>query len=220
MASFLEEFPVTSLRERILQSLQSEGPSQKVTGDFAVAGTAREQRPLMPAAVLVPLVERPAGLTVLLTQRTDHLIHHGGQISFPGGRVEKHDISPVETALRETEEEIGLHRRYVEVIGFLDQYQTVTGFLITPVVSFVLPAFELQPDPFEVADVFEVPLHFVLNPHNHERRNMVVNGQQRRFYVIPYEDRYIWGATAAMLVSFAQRLADSEAPSPRHTESY
>ncbi len=214
MASFSEKFTLTFLRERIRQSLQPDRPSTKVTGDFAVAGLAREQRPLMPAAVLVPLVDRAEGLTVLLTQRTDHLIHHGGQISFPGGRVEKHDISPVETALRETEEEIGLHRRYVEVIGFLDQYQTVTGFLITPVVSFVAPFFELQPDPFEVAEVFEVPLRFVLNPHNHERRNMVVNGQQRRFYVIPYEDRYIWGATAAMLVSFAQRLADTKAHSP------
>ncbi|HPF59755.1 MAG TPA: CoA pyrophosphatase [Candidatus Competibacteraceae bacterium] len=167
----------------------------------------REERALMPAAVLVPLVERTEGYTVLLTQRTDHLEHHAGQISFPGGRTEEEDASPVETALREAEEEIGLHRRHVvEIAGFLDLYQTVTGFLVTPVVGFITPPFELALDDFEVAEAFEVPLEFILDSRHHEHRSMLYKGQQRQYYVIPYENRFIWGATAAMLVNFAQRL--------------
>jgi 8-oxo-dGTP pyrophosphatase MutT (NUDIX family) len=195
------------MHERIRCCINHEPPATGGHGDYAVAGVAREECFLTPAAVLVPLVDRREGLTVLLTQRTDHLLHHGGQISFPGGRVEEHDTGPVETALRETEEEIGLERHYVEIIGFLDLYQTVTGFLITPVVSFVEPGFALNPDPFEVAEVFEVPLNFILDPRNHELRSWVYKGHERRFYVLPYENRYIWGATAAMLVSFAKRLA-------------
>lgn len=167
----------------------------------------------MPAAVLVPLVERPEGFTVLLTQRTAHLEHHAGQISFPGGRAEDHDRGPVETALREAEEEIGLHRRHVrEIAGFLDLYQTVTGFLVTPVVGFVEPPFELTLDAFEVAEAFEVPLKFVLDPRHHEYRGMYYKGQQRRYYVIPYQNRFIWGATAAMLVGFARRLRNPLLP--------
>jgi 8-oxo-dGTP pyrophosphatase MutT (NUDIX family) len=194
-----------SLQERIRHCLTA--PCEdNITGDFAVAGWPREERTLMPAAVLVPLVQRATGLTVLLTQRTDHLIHHGGQISFPGGRVEHHDANPIETALRETEEEIGLHRRHVDIVGLLDTYQTVTGFSITPVVSFIEPVFELNPDPFEVADVFEVPLSFTMDSRNHQYREKMYQGQPRGFYVIPYENRYIWGATAAMLVHFAHKL--------------
>ena len=160
----------------------------------------------MPAAVLIPLVDRPEGLTVLLTRRTDHLIHHPGQVSFPGGRTEEHDAGPVETALREAEEEIGLHRRHVEIAGFMDLYQTVTGFLVTPVVGFIKPPFELVPDPFEVAEVFEVPLSYVLDPKNHERRSMIFNDRERYFYVLPYKNYYIWGATAAMLVNLYKKL--------------
>ncbi|MCC8993676.1 MAG: CoA pyrophosphatase [Candidatus Contendobacter sp.] len=179
-----------------------------MTGDYAVAGIAAEQRTLTPAAVLAPLIERPDGYTVLLTQRTAHLEHHPGQISFPGGRAEAEDASPVETALREAEEEIGLDRRHVvEIAGFLDLYQTVTGFLITPVVGFVTPPFELKLDAFEVAEAFEVPLDFILDPRHHEQHSMDYQGQPRRYYVIPYENRFIWGATAAMLVGFARRLA-------------
>ncbi|HRY16749.1 MAG TPA: CoA pyrophosphatase [Candidatus Competibacteraceae bacterium] len=180
---------------------------ETLTGDHAVAGMAREERTLLPAAVLIPLIERAEGYTVLLTQRTDHLEHHAGQISFPGGRTEEVDANPVETALREAEEEIGLHRRHVvEIAGFLDLYQTVTGFLITPVVAFVTPPFELALDAFEVAEAFEVPLEFILDPLHHERRSMLYKGQQRQYYVLPYENRFIWGATAAMLVNFARRL--------------
>ncbi len=195
------------LRDRIRRCLHSTHQVEAITGDHAVAGMAREERPLTPAAVLVPLVERVEGYTVLLTQRTAHLEHHAGQISFPGGRAEADDDGPVATALREAEEEIGLHRRHVvEIAGFLDLYETVTGFLVTPVVGFVTPPFELALDDFEVAEAFEVPLDFILDPQNHERRSLVYKGQQRSFYVIPFEDRYIWGATAAMLVGLARRL--------------
>lgn len=197
------------IRDRIRHCLHSTHQVETITGDHAVAGMAREERTLMPAAVLMPLVERSEGYTVLLTQRTAHLEHHAGQISFPGGRAEEEDANPVDTALREAEEEIGLQRRHVvEIAGFLDLYQTVTGFLITPVVGFVTPPFELALDAFEVAEAFEVPLDFILDPRNHESRSMFYKGQHRRYYVIPYEDRFIWGATAAMLVNFARRLAE------------
>ncbi|MBL8248400.1 MAG: CoA pyrophosphatase [Candidatus Competibacter sp.] len=197
----------SELRERIRRCLHPSHDLEAITGDFAVAGMEREERTLTPAAVLVPLVERSGGYTVLLTQRTAHLEHHAGQISFPGGRAEDEDASPVHTALREAEEEIGLQRRHVvEIAGFLDLYQTVTGFLVTPVVGFVEPPFDLRLDAFEVAEAFEVPLEFILDPGNHEYRSMFYKGQQRRYYVIPYQDRHIWGATAAMLVDFARRL--------------
>ena len=196
-----------AMRDRVRRCLRSTHQVETFAGDHAVAGTAREERTLMPAAVLAPLVERAEGYTVLLTQRTDHLEHHAGQISFPGGRTEAEDTSPVETALREAEEEIGLHRRHiVEIAGFLDLYQTVTGFLITPVVGFVTPPFGLTLDAFEVAEAFEVPLEFILDPRHHERHSMLYKGQQRQYYVIPYENRFIWGATAAMLINFARRL--------------
>lgn len=202
------------MRDRIRRCLHSTHQVETITGDHAVAGMAREERALTPAAVLVPLVERSEGYTVLLTQRTAHLEHHAGQISFPGGRAEDGDASPVETALREAEEEIGLQRRHVvEIAGFLDLYQTVTGFLVTPVVGFVTPPFDLKLDAFEVAEAFEVPLAFILDPRNHESRSMFYKGQQRRYYVVPYESRFIWGATAAMLVNFAHRLTGSPAPS-------
>mgnify|MGYP000482260581 FL=1 len=157
--------------------------------------------PLRPAAVLVPIVLREPEPTVLLTRRTDHLHHHPGQVSFPGGRVEDEDASPIDTALRETEEEISLHRAHVELLGCLPQYQTGTGFDITPVVGLVTPPFELQIDPFEVAEVFEVPLSFLLDESNHQRHSAVIRGVRREYYAMPYGEYFIWGATAGMLVS-------------------
>ena len=158
------------------------------------------------AAVLVPLVARPAGTTVLLTRRTEHLHHHAGQISFPGGRIEESDSSPEDAALRETEEEIGLTRQHIEVIGRLGIYRTRTGFEITPVVGWVTPPFDLAPDRFEVAEVFEVPLAFISDSKNHERHSREWQGVVRQFYVLPYGGYYIWGATAGMLVNLAERL--------------
>ncbi len=175
-------------------------------GDHDLNPGAPRHATLTPAAVLVPLVERPEGITVLLTQRTEHLDDHAGQISFPGGRVEARDAGPVETALRETEEEIGLARSHVEIVGRLDRYETVTGFIITPVVGLVRPGFSLTLDAFEVAEAFEVPLAFVLDPKNHERHSRVIHGIDRHFYVLPYEGRYVWGATAGMLVNLYAKL--------------
>ncbi len=164
-----------------------------------------EGQTLRPAAVLVPLVEREE-LTVLLTQRTDRLHHHAGQISFPGGRVEAGDAGPVETALRETEEEVGLDRRHVQVAGYLDGYETGTGFHITPVVGFVMPEFELTLDAFEVAEAFEVPLSFIFDPSNHQRHSRIYNGTRRNYFAMPYGDFYIWGATAGMLMNLYRRF--------------
>ena len=161
-----------------------------------------------PAAVLVPIVERAEGLTIILTQRTEHLADHAGQVSFPGGRIEDHDADEVAAALRETEEEIGLPRSHVRVVGRLDDYETGTGFLVTPIVGLVRPPFPIERDEFEVAEVFEVPLSFILEPANHELRSGVFGGRRRHYYVLPYEDHFIWGATAGMLINLYERLRD------------
>jgi 8-oxo-dGTP pyrophosphatase MutT (NUDIX family) len=151
------------------------------------------------AAVLIPLVMQANGLTVLLTQRTDHLHDHAGQISFPGGRMDPGDLSPHDTALRESAEEIGLDPAGVEIIGHLPQYLTVSGYSVTPVVGLVKPQAEYVLDTFEVADIFEVPLDFLMNPANHQIRVWQSDQGSRRFYSMPYENRFIWGATAVML---------------------
>ena len=180
--------------------------SEGVRGDHTLAGTAPPQK-RVPAAVLVGMVDHPDGLTVLLTQRTAHLTDHAGQIALPGGRIEATDPDPVHAALREAHEEVGLPPAQVEVIGRLDTYITGTGFEITPVVGLVRPPFALQLDTFEVAEAFEVPLSFIVDPANHERRTGELRGHVRSFFVLPYRDRYIWGATAAMLINLAEVLA-------------
>lgn len=174
-------------------------------GDF-VQEDGGEDLALTPAAVLFPIVLRETGPTVLLTQRTAHLRDHGGQISFPGGRVEADDSSPVHTALRETEEEVGLAREHVEILGFLPEYRTGTGFRVTPVVGLVKPPFELTVDPFEVAEAFEVPLDFLLDPVNHKEHSLHYRGAMRHFFAMPYGDYFIWGATAGMIRSLTARL--------------
>jgi 8-oxo-dGTP pyrophosphatase MutT (NUDIX family) len=161
------------------------------------------------AAVLIPLVERAEGLTVLLTQRAAHLKNHAGQVSFPGGRLEEHDESPLAAALRETEEEIGLSREFVRVAGYLESHLVFTGFHVVPVVGFVRPGFTLRPDPTEVAEVFEVPLTHVLDAANHGTRARQVTGGTLHVYDIANGERPIWGATAGMLMSL-YRLLRSE----------
>lgn len=155
------------------------------------------------ASVLVPFVAHEAGVTVLLTERTAHLHDHAGQIAFPGGRQDPEDIDAIDTALRETEEEIGLTREYIDVIGRLPEYLTGTGYRVTPVVGMVRPGFALTLDAFEVAEAFEVPLRFLMDPRNHERRRVRHGDIDRHFYAMPWQhhDReyFIWGATAAML---------------------
>ena len=163
----------------------------------------------VPAAVLVPIVNQPGGLTLMFTQRTAHLYDHAGQISFPGGRVESADADRIATALREAQEETGLRASHVEVIGQLPDYDIPSGFRVTPVVGWIEPPFELKPDPFEVADVFEVPLEFFLNPVNHRRHSDIRNGRTRYYYSMPYGERNIWGATAGMVYSLYQILTAS-----------
>ena len=172
------------------------------TPEFTDEHRLRSQEKEMTAAsVLLPIIERPQGLTMLLTQRTAHLTDHGGQVSFPGGRADQEDQSPIHTALRETEEEIGLQRQHIEVIGTLPDYMTGTGYHVTPVVALVKPPFTLRAEPFEVAEIFEVPLAFLMNGHHHQRRTVDLpnGGGRRTFYAMPYERFFIWGATAGML---------------------
>lgn len=202
-----------SLRDRIITSVRTDaqppGPVPPPTGDYdldpAGAAAAAGESRLRPAAVLVPLIERTE-LQVLLTRRTEHLNNHAGQISFPGGRVEAEDGHPIETALRETEEEIGLDRAHVEIAGFLDSYETRTGFHVTPVVGFVRPEFDLTLDGYEVAEVFEVPLRFIFDPANHQRHSRLHQGRRRYYFAMPYGDYYIWGATAGMLMNLYRRV--------------
>lgn len=169
-------------------------------------GTPPPEGKIRPAAVLIPLVHRDDEITVLLTQRTEHLKSHAGQIAFPGGREEAFDGTPEVTALRETHEEIGVPPEHIELVGRLNVRETGTGFRVTPVVGFLDPPFPLRPDPNEVAEVFEVPMSFVLDPANHKREVRKHHGLEREFYVLPWQDYYIWGLTARLLVNLADHL--------------
>lgn len=161
---------------------------------------------LTPAAVLMPIVAKPEP-TILLTQRTETLSRHAGQVSFPGGRVDAADESPLATALRETQEETGIAPDFVRVAGFMEGYETGTGFAILPVVGVVREGFTLMPNPAEVNEIFEVPLAFLLDPKNRERQSREWQGRRREFYAFNYGSHYIWGATAAILVNFAERFS-------------
>jgi len=200
------------MRDKIIQNIKPLGALEATepapAGDHVLDDAPRARGPLTPAAVLVPLVHRPSGLQVLLTQRTDHLHDHAGQVSFPGGRRERRDASPMATALRETHEEIGLAEDYIEIVGLLDDYETGTGFRVTPVVSFVTEGFDLSLDRFEVADVFEVPLDYLFDPCNQQTRSRDFNGRRRNYYVFEYRDRVIWGATAGMLMNLYRRVTN------------
>ena len=159
------------------------------------------------AAVLVPLIRNAEGVNVLLTQRTAHLSDHPSQVSFPGGRVESGDENRIATALRETEEEIGLARDRIEIVGMLPDYEMPSGFRISPVVGWIDSPFELRLDPFEVSEAFQVPLSFFLDPANYQRRTYHFNGRDRDYLATPYQGRYIWGATAGMLINLYRFLA-------------
>jgi 8-oxo-dGTP pyrophosphatase MutT (NUDIX family) len=189
------------LRERLERPPPAE--AQSLSDGYRLPGRSG---PPTPAAVLVPLVNREGGLSVLFTQRSPDLVDHAGQISFPGGRVEPGDADAGAAALREAEEEVGLTRARVTLLGRLADYETVTGYRVTPVVGWVEPPFELKVDPVEVAAVFEVPLAFLLEPANQQRHYRMVGEIRRDYYAIPYGDHYIWGATAAMLLIFDRTL--------------
>ena len=177
---------------------------QKVVDNFASNSASKA------AAVLVPIVPRDEGLMVLLTQRSHELPVHAGQVAFPGGKIDAGDATPLAAALRETHEETGIEPGFVTPIGYLDPYETGTGFSVVPVVAVLSIGFELVPEPGEVSDIFEVPLKFLMNPANHQRKKAMWKGKMREFHAMPYEDRYIWGATAGMLLDLYRRMSASD----------
>lgn len=203
------KFSEAEIRARALAGLRHEVPLKHERSDDDMNAAA----PMIPAgvkpkpaAVLVPIVLREPELTVLLTQRTDHLSSHGGQVAFPGGRIDADDEDAVAAALREAREETGLSSEFVETLGYLDSYLTVTAYHVVPVVALVKPGFIITPQASEVSAVFEVPLRFLMSPENHEKHSREWQGKQRFYYAIPYEERYIWGATAGMIRNLYDRL--------------
>ena len=204
--------PIT--KARLIQWLASsaavaESGDDRFADDGETLLMAPRDRPLKPASVLV-LVVNHAVPTVVFTQRTPHLTDHAGQISFPGGRVEPGDIDAAATALREAEEEMGIDRRGIEIIGELPQYTTGTGYRITPVVGWSPDPLQYAPDPSEVAEVFEVPAPFLLDPNNHRQESAMYKGRMRSYFAIPFGPRYIWGATAGMLITFSRVAEHAE----------
>jgi len=208
--------PELLVPERLRDVFKQTGPwPQDRLGSTEYRHPGREGDPVL-AAVLIPLVVRPEGVNVMLTQRSAHLYDHAGQISFPGGRVETTDVSPIATALRETEEETGVSEDYVEIQGTMPAYLTSTGFSITPVLSLVRPGFTLTPDVFEVAEIFEVPLAFLADPANHRLyRGPLPDGRERQYYAMPWHQYFIWGATAGILRNLYHRLRHGLMPDER-----
>ncbi|MET0183075.1 MAG: CoA pyrophosphatase [Caulobacterales bacterium] len=173
---------------------------------YTIEAVLTPEAPSTSAAVLMPIVRRPEGWTLLLTQRTATMPTHAGQVAFPGGRRQAEDQTPIDAALREAFEETGIPQNLPRVIGGLPQFLTGTNFMITPVAAFLEPGFPLAPDPREVDEVFETPLSFLFNPANHERRSAVFQGVERSFYAMPYGRHYIWGVTAAIIRGLYERL--------------
>ena len=200
------------MRQYILERLAVLPPIEELlTADDLEKQSEAARQALEPAAVLL-LVVNHAQPTVVLTQRTSHLAHHAGQIAFPGGRREGADESPETTALREAREEIGLEAARVELLGRLPEYRTGTGFAVTPVVGWVEPPLTYRPDPHEVADVFEVPLTFLLDTANHRYESAFYRGRMRHYWAMPFGERFIWGATAGMIVTFQRLMARNPGP--------
>jgi len=164
-----------------------------------------EVRPIRPAAVLIPVIDRSEPM-VLFTQRATHLPDHAGQISFPGGKIDQGDASPLAAALREAKEEIGLGSEFIEAIGYLDLYLTTQGYRIVPTLARIRPGFSLSLNRAEVDEAFEVPLAFLMHPENHQRHSREWRGLSRSYYAIPFGDRYIWGVTAGILRNLYERI--------------
>ena len=196
-------------REWITERFRADTPNpvKKDWGDHLLNPGMGQAENLIPAAVLIPVVNREDELKVLFTRRAANLAQHAGQISFPGGHIDESDNEPIDAALRETEEEVGLPRHHIDVIGQLENYISRTGFEITPIVGVIEPPFTVVPQPSEVAEVFEVPLSFLLNPENHHRHIREISGENREFYAMPYGEYYIWGVTAGILVNLYEYLS-------------
>ena len=195
-------------RDQLAAKLKSHPPLELLlTADDQEKQLANAKLPLKPAAVLLLIVNHADGPAVVFTQRTAHLSDHAGQISFPGGRCDTDDCDAVATALREAEEEVGIMPARVQVLGQLPEYKTVTGYAVTPVVGWAEPPLAYIPDPREVDDVFEVPLGFLLDPRNHRLESALFKGRMRNYWAVPYGERFIWGATAGMLVTFQRIVA-------------
>lgn len=208
---------VADLRRRALRLLSADrqiahgdGHGRISRGDDdlnpGLAEELADMRAPSPAGVLVPIVERSGGATILLTRRADHLASHGGQIAFPGGKVEADDDHVFDAILRETREETAIRADQIEFIGFLDCYRTSSGFCVYPAVAILSPDIAPVADPGEVAEIFEVPLSFLMNPANHHKRSIFWRGKKRKFYAMAYGEYYIWGATAGMLRNLYERL--------------
>ena len=194
-------------RAEIVSRLAASPPIEELlTADDLERQATIGEGKLRAAAVLILLVNHPADPTIVFTQRTAHLADHAGQISFPGGRADEGDATPERTALREAEEEIGVTPDRVEILGKLPEYNTGTGYRVTPIVGWAEPPLRFAPDPHEVADVFEVPLAFLLDEGNHRYESAFFKGRMRKFWSMPYGERFIWGATAGMLVTFHRIL--------------
>lgn len=201
-------YSAADFRDRALRRAAS-APGDDVFGDHRLNPASRAsivREGLRPAAVLVPVVDRPDGATMLLTKRTETLSSHPGQIAFPGGRVDAGDASVEAAALREADEEIGLKAGFVEVVGRLSDYYSGSGFRITPVLSVVRPGFSLTINPDEVDDAFEVPLGFLMDAANHRTDSRIWNNIERYFYAMPYDGRHIWGVTAGIIRAVHDRL--------------
>lgn len=199
---------VLPTREDIVARLAASPPlEQLMTADDLEKQIANARLALRPAAVLILVVNHRDSPTVVFTQRTAHLADHAGQISFPGGRCDEEDCTPERTALREAEEEIGIAPERITILGRIPEYRTVTGFSVTPVVGWAEPPLEYRPDPHEVEAVFEVPLQFLLDPANHRHESAFFKGRMRNYWAVPYGERFIWGATAGMLITFQRILA-------------
>ena len=195
------------MRDLISERLAKLPPlAELLTADDLEKQNEASRQPLKPAAVLLLVVNHPQP-TVLFTQRTAHLTDHAGQIAFPGGRCDEGDCTPERTALREAEEEVGIGADRIQVLGRLPEYRTSTGFAVVPVVGWAEPPLSYRPDPHEVADVFEVPLEFLLDTRNHRYESAFYKGRMRHYWAMPYGERFIWGATAGMLVTFQRLLA-------------
>lgn len=202
-----------ALRQRLNQIVDQQSPPPQqllsapaVNGDHSLNGSPAPLGDMRLAAVLVPIIARPSGPTLLLTVRASHLPKHAGQIAFPGGKVEAHDASPIAAAIRETHEEVGIASHHIDVLGSIDVYQTVTEFRVLPVIAWLDDAVTMRADENEVADIFEVPLDYVLDRQNHRIEHAEYKGLQRRYYTIEYQDRVIWGATAGMIRNLSDRL--------------